>query len=156
MRTLSKPVALLTGLLILFTAILALGKPHYTSSADILAVEKNRTNALEHSDFDTLDKLLADDLTYVHASGKVDTKASYRGALRTGDLRYLSWEPKDLQVRVLGDSAVLTGGYHVRAVDQRMQAEPLDVHVIVLSVYAKRAGHWQQVAWQSTREPATK
>lgn len=155
MRTLSKSVAL-TGLLILFTAILALGKPRSTSSADILAVEKNRTTALEHSDFDALDKLLADDLTYVHASGKVDTKASYLGALRTGDLRYLSWEPKDLQVRVLGDSAVLTGGYHVRAVDQRVQGEPLDVHVIVLSVYARRAGHWQQVAWQSTREPATK
>ena len=155
MRTLSRPVAL-TGLLILFTAILALGKPQSTSSADILAVEKNRTTALEHCDFDALDKLLADDLTYVHASGKVDTKASYLGALRTGDLRYLSWEPKDLQVRVLGDSAVLTGGYHVRAVDQRVQGEPLDVHVIVLSVYAKRAGHWQQVAWQSTREPASK
>ena len=155
MRTLSKPVALI-ALLILFTAILALGKSPSASSADILAVERNRTTALEHSDFDTLDKLLADDLTYVHASGKVDTKASYLGALRTGDLRYLSWEPKDLQVRVLGDSAVLTGGYHVRAVDQRMQAEPLDVHVIVLSVYAKRARHWQQVAWQSTREPASK
>ena len=156
MRTLSKPVAVLTGLLILFTAILALGKSQSASSADILTVEKNRTTALEHSDFDALDKLLADDLTYVHASGKVDTKASYLGALRTGDLRYLSWEPKGLQVRVLGDSAVLTGGYHVRAVDQRMQAEPLDVHVIVLGVYTKRAGHWQQVAWQSTREPAAK
>lgn len=155
MRRVPRPAALAT-LIVLLTVIVAAGKPRSTSSADILAVERSRTTALEHSDFDTLDKLLADDLTYVHASGKVDTKASYLGALHTGDLRYLSWEPKDLQVRVLGDSAIVTGGYHVRAVDQRMQAQPLDVRVIVLSVYAKRGGRWQQVAWQSTREPGAR
>lgn len=125
----------------------------HSTPAEVLAVEKSRTTALVHADIQTLDKLLSDDLTYVHASGKVDTKASYLEAIRLGDLHYLSWEPKDLHVRLLSDSALLTGTYHVRAIDQRMQAESSDVHVIVLSVYAKRGGHWQQVAWQSTREP---
>jgi hypothetical protein len=127
-----------------------------STSAEILAVEKSRTVALEQSDLNTVDKLLADDLTYVHASGKVDSKTSFLDALRSGDLRYLSWEPGDLQVRLLTNTAVLTGTYHVRAIDQRMQADPLDVQIIVLGVYAKRAGRWQQVAWQSTREPAAK
>jgi hypothetical protein len=127
-----------------------------STSAEILAVEKSRTVALEQSDLNTVDKLLADDLTYVHASGKVDTKTSFLEALRSGDLRYLSWEPGDLQVRLLSNSAVLTGTYHVRAIDQRMQSDPLDVQIIVLGVYAKRAGRWQQVAWQSTRQLAAK
>jgi hypothetical protein len=127
-----------------------------STSAEILAVEKSRTVALEQSDLNTMDKLLADDLTYVHASGKVDTKASLLDALRSGDLRYVSWEPGDLRVLLLTNGAVLTGTYHVRAIDQRVQADPLDVHIIVLSVYAKRAGRWQQVAWQSTREQAAK
>jgi hypothetical protein len=128
----------------------------HANTAEILAVEKSRTSALEHTDLAALDKLLGDDLTYVHASGKVDTKTSFLEALSSGDLRYLSWEPVDLQVRLLTNTAVLTGTYHVRAIDQRMQADPLDVRIIVLGVYAKRAGRWQQVAWQSTREPGAK
>jgi len=125
--------------------------PHSTS-AEVLEVEKSRTIALAHSDLAALDKLLADDLTYVHATGKVDNKASFLDAIRSGDLRYLSWDAKELHARMMGDTAVLTGAYHVRAVDQRVQGEPLDVNVIILSVYAKRGGHWQQIAWQSTNE----
>jgi hypothetical protein len=140
---------------LVLTTIAIFAQTHSTT-AEILAVEKSRTSALEHSDLTALDKLLADDLTYVHASGKVDSKTSFLDALRSGDLRYLSWEPGDLQVRLLTNTAVLTGTYHVRAIDQRMQADPLDVQIIVLGVYAKRAGRWQQVAWQSTREPAAK
>ena len=154
MRITSPFITLASCLLLLVSiAISAETRP---TTAEILAVEKNRTSALEHSDLPALDKLLADDLTYVHASGKVDTKASLLDALRSGDLRYLSWEPGDLQVRLMGNSAVVTGTYHVRAIDQRVQADPLDVQIVVLGVYAKRAGRWQQIAWQSTREPAAK
>lgn len=154
MRSTSQLVTLASCLLVLTT--IAIFAQTHSTTAEILAVEKSRTSALEHSDLTALDKLLADDLTYVHASGKVDSKTSFLDALRSGDLRYLSWEPGDLQVRLLTNTAVLTGAYHVRAIDQRMQADPLDVQIIVLGVYAKRAGRWQQVAWQSTREPAAK
>ena len=152
MRTAFKLLLLIVSVTMIESTI-ALAQSQSTS-AEVLAVEKSRTVALEHADVEALDKLLADDLTYVHSTGKVDTKASFLQAVRLGDLRYLSWEPKDLQVRLLGNSAVLTGTYHVKALDQRMQGEPLELDVIILSVYAKRGGHWQQVAWQSTREPA--
>lgn len=150
MRTPVKSLPAVTCVLILGTT-LAFAQNRSTT-AGVLEVEKNRTEALVHSDLPALDKLLADDLTYVHATGKVDTKTTLLDAIRSGDLRYLSWDPKELHVRTMGDTAVLTGAYHVRAVDQRVQGEPVDVNVIILSVYAKRGGHWQQIAWQSTRE----
>jgi hypothetical protein len=57
-------------------------------------------------------------------------------------------------VRPVGDTAVLDGEYLVRVTDCRVQPDPFDVNIFILSVYAKRDGHWQQIVWQSTRDLA--
>jgi ketosteroid isomerase-like protein len=124
------------------------------AASRVLAAEKARVDALDWSDLAALTKIMADDVTYVHASGRVDTKTSYLDAIRSGQLHYFSWRPMaPLQVRVLagGNTAVLNGEYEIRVTDSRMQKAPFDVKVIVLSVYEHRGGRWQQVAWQSTR-----
>jgi len=59
-----------------------------------------------------------------------------------------------LKVRVIGDSAVLDGEYAVRVFDRRVQPDPFDINIFILSVYARRSGRWQQIAWQSTRNVA--
>ena len=120
----------------------------------VLSAEQARTSALDRSDLAALDAIMADDLTYVHASGRVDTKQSFLGAIHSHQLHYISWQPEDLRVRVLGDTAVLTGGYAVRVTDARVQSQPFDIDILVLSVYARRHGRWQQIAWQSTRKTA--
>jgi hypothetical protein len=125
-----------------------------SASDEVLAVENARTIALDHDDVTTLEKILADDLTYVHASGKVDTKASLLDAIRSGQVHYISWQAKTMHVRMIGDAAVLNGEYLVRVTDHRVQREPFDVNIFILAVYAKRSGHWQQIAWQSTRNVA--
>jgi hypothetical protein len=97
---------------------------------------------------------MADDVTYIHASGKVDTKKSYLDAIRSGQLHYLSWQPKGLHVRVMGDGAVIDGEYLVRVRDSRVQPNPFDINIFILTVYERRNGRWQQIAWQSTRDVA--
>jgi hypothetical protein len=120
----------------------------------VLTAEQTRVAALDAQDVPTLEKLLADDLTYVHASGKVDTKATYLAAIRSGQLHYYSWQPRSMQVRALGkDAAVINGEYAVRVADTRVQPRPFDINIFILSVYARRDGRWQQIAWQSTRDP---
>ena len=125
-----------------------------SASDQVLRAERARTSALVKGDVAALDKLLADDLTYVHATGKVDTKASFLEGIRSGSLRYLAWNLQEMHVRLIGDAAVLNGKYAVRALDRRVQQDPIAVNVIVLSVYARREGRWQQVAWQTTKEVA--
>ena len=110
--------------------------------------------ALDHSDVAALERIMADDVTYVHASGKVDTKKSYLDAIRSGELHYISWEPVKLNVRTMGDGAVIDGEYTVRVTDARVQPTPFDISIFIVSVYARRDGRWQQIAWQSTRDVA--
>jgi len=124
-----------------------------TESA-VLAVEHARTQALDRSDVAALRKIMADDVTYVHASGRVDSKTSYLAAIRSGQLHYISWQADRLRVRMVGNNAaVLTGEYAVRVTDARVQPQPFDVDILILSVYELRNGQWQQIAWQSTRKP---
>ncbi len=126
-----------------------------TETSQVMNAEQARTAALDSSNVAALERIMADDITYVHASGKVDTKTSYLAAIRSGRLRYISWTAKDLHVRMLGhNAAVLNGEYAVRVTDSRVQPDPFDISIFVLSVYARRDGRWQQVAWQSTRDVA--
>ncbi len=124
------------------------------AGSEVLAVEAARTTALVHSDVAALERLMADDVTYVHASGKVDTKASYLKAIRSGQLVYLSWNPVKLNARVVGGMAVIDGEYAVKAIDHRVQEAPIVINIFILTAYAMRDGRWQQIAWQSTRDTA--
>jgi hypothetical protein len=145
------------GVLLFAGAMSATASRQETSdslSAEVLAAENGRTAALVRSDVASLEKILADDLTYVHASGKVDTKASMLEAIRSGQIHYISWQAKNMHVRALGNTAVLNGEYLVRVTDRRVQPDPFDINILILSVYAKRSGRWQQIAWQSTRDVA--
>jgi Domain of unknown function (DUF4440) len=122
----------------------------------VLAREQARTAALEHSDLAELERIMADDVTYIHASGKVDTKKSYLDAIRSRQLRYISWRPMTLHVRILGNSgAVVDGEYAVKVTDSRVQPTPFDINIFILTVYERRNGQWQQIAWQSTRDVGT-
>jgi len=129
--------------------------PARDAAREVMAVEQARTEALDRSDVSALDRIMADDVTYIHASGEVDTKQSYLEAIRSGQLHYISWQPKDLHFRVFGDNAaVLDGEYLVRVTDSRVQPTPFDINIFILTVYARRNGRWQQIAWQSTSDVA--
>ena len=129
--------------------------PTGDAAKQVLAAEQARTAALEHSDVATLERIMADEVTYIHASGKVDTKESYLDAIRSGQLRYISWRPMNLHVRLLGSGAVIDGEYAVKVTDSRVQRTPFDINIFILTVYERRNGQWKQIAWQSTRDVRT-
>src|SRR5689334_6019392 len=107
-------------------------------------VEKQRVQALTGNDLVALERILADDLTYTHSTGQVDSKQTFLATLRSGDVRYLMMEHEDVQVRLYGETAVLTGRTKVKV---RSKGEELNLNLRFTLVYAKRAGRWQMVAW---------
>lgn len=121
-------------------------------SADEQAVrqaEDRRIKAMVDDDYSTLEALLADDLTYTHSSGLLDTKAQYLEALKTGKTKYEAIDRSPSTVRIYGPSAVVNGEASLT-----MRGQPAKVNLRYTLVYARRSGRWQMVAWQSTRLPA--
>jgi ketosteroid isomerase-like protein len=114
---------------------------------EVLETDARRVEALLSNDFPALEGLLADDLTYVHSNGHLDTKDTYIGVLRSGATRYLSMAMSGLRVRLEGNTAVVTGSFEARVQTQNGEVNPKPR---VLIVYVKRDGRWQMLAWQST------
>ena len=111
-------------------------------------VEDRRIKATIDDDLATLEAILADDLTYGHSNGVVDTKASYMETLRSGKTKYQTIERLPSVVRVYGNTAIITG---TATVGLRGQAAPFTLRYTL--AYVMRDGQWRMVAWQSTRLP---
>jgi hypothetical protein len=60
--------------------------------AEIKRLEDRRFQAMIDSNFDTLDKLLGDDVIYTHSSGRSDTRAEYIALCKKGIFKYLKIE----------------------------------------------------------------
>lgn len=139
--------ALLTAVL---TTLLAGSVAAQTPEDAIRAADSQRFAAMVARDRQALEPLLADDLTYTHSTGQVESKARFLESIASGALVYRSIEPEEVVVRVYGETAVLTGRVVMR-VETREQSLVLPARFT--SVYVRRDGLWRLAAWQSTRLP---
>ena len=103
------------------------------------------------SDFDTLDELLGDDLTYTHTSGQADTRAEYIALCKRGVFKYQKIERPIEDIQVYGETVVVTG--HVK-MGVLIDGNSKLLNSRYTNVWIKGAKGWQMVAWQSTPAPA--
>jgi ketosteroid isomerase-like protein len=112
--------------------------------------ETRRFEAMVRGDVAALEDILSDDLRYTHANAVFETKAEFIGKIKTGQLKYESFAPEDLSVRVYGTAGVVTGVARVRV---QVKGEQLSFQLRFTDVYVKKGDRWQMVAWQATRLP---
>jgi hypothetical protein len=121
------------------------------AEAAIAKLETERIDAVIKGDRATLDRIFADDLSYVHASGRVDTKATMLADVAAGRMKYKKFDRTDVRVRAYAASAIVTGR---AAVDVDIDKKNLVLNILFTGFYVKQPdGSWRMVAWQSTRLP---
>ena len=131
-------IALLLGLFVAFGAH-SEGLPE----EELKALEQSRSEAIHAGDMETLDRLYADDFRGVTTTGQVVDKATLMPVFKGLDRR-LSFTNGDLQVRVIGPMALVSGLVTGKAGDEVV------TEFRYLHVYEKREGRWQLTAGQST------
>lgn len=62
------------------------------SEREILALEDRRFQAMTANDIPTLERLLADDLRFVHSNGIVEDKAEFLRKLSSGERQYRRYQ----------------------------------------------------------------
>ncbi|MGE0551922.1 MAG: nuclear transport factor 2 family protein [Gemmatimonadales bacterium] len=110
--------------------------------------ELARFEAQVRRDTVALDSLLAEDLVYTHSNALIESKAHFLETIATDRIRYDSIAPAEMRHRVFGEAAVGNGRVHVRV---QMNGQTIPVDLLFTTVHVRRDGHWQLVAWQSTR-----
>jgi ketosteroid isomerase-like protein len=119
---------------------------HDTAEQSALNAQSARLQATIDADIDTLEKYLADDLTYSHTTGWTETKSEYLSTVESKTIDYVSATPRDVEVRVYGDMAVITGLSDMKGL---VRGEPVSITIRFLEVSRRIAGSWQLIAWQS-------
>ena len=118
--------------------------------AEVLRADEVRFDAMRKGDWAALDAALADDLTYVHSTARLESKSEHIGNLRGGKPHYRGIAPREQTVRVTGDVGIVTG---VSEMHVERDGKEQRFTVRYLAVYGKAGGGWRMVAWQSTRVP---
>jgi hypothetical protein len=132
-------------LLPLLAASLAAATPEQS----VLDTERAWSRSVVSGDTATLERILGDELSYGHASGAIDNKASYIGRIKSGAQKYVSLvydSGQPAAPRVYGDTATLVASALVTSLTD---GKPNTKHLRFLHVFVKHGAQWQLVAHQS-------
>ncbi len=110
--------------------------------------ERSRVRALVAADVAAARLLHADDFQLITPIGSMLSREDYLGAIASGHMRYVSWEPEAISVRLYGAAAVL-----------RYQAQ-LEIVFAGHAVPRARYWHtdsyeWRDGRWQAVWSQAT-
>jgi hypothetical protein len=121
------------------------GKAAVTTAAVVRKTERQRLRALLDHDYDTAEKLHADDFELINPVGETVSKEEY---IDSGEaFAYTIWKPiSPIRVRVHGDSAVIR-------YESDLELHGSRGHYWHTDLYEKRDGRWQIVWSQTTGAP---
>ncbi|WP_345275985.1 nuclear transport factor 2 family protein [Litoribaculum gwangyangense] len=109
---------------------------------EVLEAQSTRITAMINADIEKLNNILDDDLTYSHTTGWTETKSGYLETIKSGRINYEKFIPRNVEVRIYGEIAVLTGKVDVNL-------GRTDFTIRFLEVQRKMDGIWKLTAWQS-------
>jgi len=117
---------------------------------EVMMKMQSLRNALLSKDSVSLSALLADDVTYVHSTGNVQTKSQLIRDVMSGAQDYKSIEPSDMNVRIYDNAGVVTLKLKVNVING---GKPLDLNMFVTLTWVKINGDWKLVARHSVKLP---
>lgn|ERR1700676_457908 len=107
---------------------------------EVLKIEEERNHALQEGDADALDRIYTEDLVYTNARGYVLTKAQHLADIRTRNLKLTSFKHSDVEVRVHGNTGIVTGT-STSLVEYKGAASSSPRRYV--NVYVKESGLWR-------------
>lgn len=117
----------------------------------IEALDDERSRATVAKDAATLNRVLADDLLYVHGNATGENKSLYIERVTGGFYDYKALTSQRRNYRVYGDVVLVDGDVRIQVVTN---GTPKDFVSRYLQAWVQRDGAWQMVSWQSTPVPA--
>ena len=132
------------------TGAAATGSSASAEQAVAAAAEKLRVAMIDPTPA-ALTALVADDLSYGHSGGRVDTKDSFIGDLIAGKSDFVTIAITDQTIKVVGNTAIVR---HTLTADTNDAGKPGKVQIKILGVWQQQGGQWKLLARQAVRVAA--
>lgn len=117
-------------------------------AGQLLYLEMEWSDADKRGDVAWFERNFANDFYSITTTGKLNTKTEELAEIRNRKEVFDSAVASDMDVRVEGNTGIITGVYHLRGRDEKGQ--PLDRRLRYTDVYVKRDGRWLVLASQGT------
>ena len=130
-------------------AAVSMSPTAHGESADEAAVKKavdDLTKAMMAADRPKLEALVADQLSYGHSSGKVETKAEFIDVIAGKKTIYKSITLSNPTVAVVGNNAIAR---HTFAAEVEANGQASSPKIGVMQVWVKDGGAWKLLARQA-------
>lgn len=126
--------------------------PSIDEAESLRGIEQQRLRSLVEGDVETASRLHADAFQLITPVGALLSKEQYLGAIASGDLNYVVWEPGPIDVRVVDQMAALRYQSQLEIIGFGRK-RPLR-SVWHTDVYERRVGRWQVVFSHATEVAA--
>jgi ketosteroid isomerase-like protein len=143
-----------TGALALAAAGLLSSRDARAQADDVAAVNEAieaLRKAMLAADKAKLEELVADQLSYGHSAGKLETKAVFVDVIASKKTIYKSITLSEASTQVVGNNAIAR---HVFSAETEANGKSGSARVGVLQVWLKDGGRWKLLARQAFRLPA--
>ena len=118
-----------------------------TTQEEIKQIEHERNRAILAGDAATLGRMTSEDYTFITQRGELRTKREILDGFKAGSFSYSARDVSDLNVRVYGDAAVVTGRATQKGTEK---GNDYSSDNRFTRVYVKQGGRWISVALQVT------
>ena len=118
-----------------------------SAEQEVKSLDRERNVAILNSDAAALDRMTADDYTFITLRGELRTKSEIVKGFQSGSFKYESRQISDLTIRVYGDTAVVTGCSNQKGMEN---GKDYSGDYRFSRVYLRRKGRWLTVALQAT------
>ena len=146
-----KPVLIIASTFLLAGIVLVPSKVGAVSDSSvkdqILELERQRNEAIIKGDAAALDRMTANDYTFITLRGELRTKSEIVRGFKSGSFHYDSRKISDLNVRIYENTAIVTGRSNQTG---KEDGKDYSGDYRFTRVYVNQGGRWQTVALQTT------
>ena len=132
------------------TGAAATGSSASAEQSVAAAAEKLRVAMIDPTPA-ALTALVANDLSYGHSGGRVDTKDSFIGDLIVGKSDFVTIAITDQTIKVVGNTAIVR---HTLTANTNDSGKAGKVQIKILGVWQQQGGQWKLLARQAVRVAA--
>lgn len=117
---------------------------------EIIACEERLLKAMKECDLNTLNELLHDDLIFNGPTGELVTKEMDLAAYRSGNMAVDENTISDQEIRVFGDTAIVTVTVHLIG---SFMKQPIENKCRFVRTWKKMEGEWKMIGGASLIMP---
>jgi len=147
----AKLLALLAAAAIV-PAMTAAGEPR-VDIAELTRLSEGWDEAIVRKDEKAVADNMAEDFRQIDGYGNLETKKSFVAGIVDPKLTIDPYTVEDFEVRLYGDTALLSGRTHMTG---KYDGQMFESNYRYIDIYVRRDGTWKIVSVQITKIPATK